>query len=423
VLVRRAHVISSVTKAGVLRFSWWAAQQSFPAPREDLLPGEVKAVRRRSIAALLVVLAAVSAGAGWHWRRSRAPAELRLPGMVEIQEVKLASKAGGRVHRVLVREGDLVQAGDVLVRLEVPELEAQRLQAQARLEQAEADREKAENGPRTEERDAARAAVASARARWQRLKAGPRAEEIQQARAELDAARAELGLARQDHTRAVNMYRAHALARSDYDQAVSTRLGAQGRTEAAQAHLDVLLAGSRPEEIDEAAAELRRCQANYDLLLAGTRSEELAAARARASEARARLQELDAQLREALVRAPGPAVVEVLAVRPGDVVAPNQALLHVLAAEDLWVRAYIPETDLGKIRLNQEVEVRLDSYPGRTFAGTIRQIAGESEFTPRNVQSVSERRYQLFGCKIQVSDPQGVFKSGMAAEVVLPLHD
>jgi multidrug resistance efflux pump len=245
----------------------------------------------------------------------------------------------------------------------------------------------------------------------------------QRARAELVASRAEFDLARLDHSRAVNLYRGQALTRADYDQAVSTRLRAQGRTEAAQAHLDLLLAGSRPEEIDEAAAELRRCQANYSLLLAGTRSEELAAARARVREARARVQELDAQLGEAVVRAPGTAVVEVLAVRPGDVVAPKQAVLHVLAADDLWVRAYIPETDLGRIRLNQEVEVRIDSYPGRGFVGTVRQIAGESEFTPRNVQSASERRYQLFGCKVQVSDPQGVFKSGMAAEVVLPLHE
>jgi multidrug efflux pump subunit AcrA (membrane-fusion protein) len=94
----------------------------------------------------------------------------------------------------------------------------------------------------------------------------------------------------------------------------------------------------------------------------------------------------------------------------------------VLRADDLWVKVYVPETELGKVRLHQEVEVTIDSYPGRTFAGTVVQVASASEFTPRNVQSADERRHQVFGIKVRVPDPQGVFKSGMAAEVILPLH-
>jgi len=96
---------------------------------------------------------------------------------------------------------------------------------------------------------------------------------------------------------------------------------------------------------------------------------------------------------------------------------------RVLRAGDLWVKAYVPATELGKVRLNQKVSVTIDAYPGRFFEGTVQQVAAISEFTPRNVQSISERRHQVFAVKVLISDPQGVFHSGMAAEVVLPLHD
>jgi len=130
-----------------------------------------------------------------------------------------------------------------------------------------------------------------------------------------------------------------------------------------------------------------------------------------------------ANLKEAVVRAPDKALVEVVAVRPGDLVPPNQPVLRVLRYQDLWVKVYIPETDLGKVRENQEVQVFVDAYPGHPFRGTITFIDAQSEFTPRNVQSLDERRHQMFGVKVRVDDPQGVFKSGMAADVWLPLHD
>ncbi|HEX8204214.1 MAG TPA: efflux RND transporter periplasmic adaptor subunit, partial [Isosphaeraceae bacterium] len=165
----------------------------------------------------------------------------------------------------------------------------------------------------------------------------------------------------------------------------------------------------------------RRLRADLALLEAGTRAEDKAAAAAAVAEARARVEELETGLAEAVVRAPGRAVVEVLAVRPGDLVAPNAPVVRVLRAEDLWVKVYVPETELGLVRLRQPVGVFIDAYPGRRFAGVVAQVAGASEFTPRNVQSLDERRHQVFGVKVVVPDPQGVFKSGMAADVVLPL--
>ena len=141
------------------------------------------------------------------------------------------------------------------------------------------------------------------------------------------------------------------------------------------------------------------------------------------AEIRSRLQEFDVNLEEATVRAPSRSVIDVVSVRKGDLVAAGQTVARILRADDLWVRVYIPEIELGKIRLNQPARVTIDAYPGKTFQGTIVQIATVSEFTPRNIQSVDERRHQVFGAKVVVDDPQGVFKSGMAAEVDIAIEE
>jgi multidrug resistance efflux pump len=267
--------------------------------------------------------------------------------------------------------------------------------------------------------------VEAARARLQRLKAGWREEEVRQAKGELESADADLKLAREEFDRVDRLHRQGSVSRTEFDTARATRDRSQARSASMRARLDMLQTGSRAEDIAEATAEVARNQANYDLLLAGTRSEDLAAAEARMGEARGKLAEIDANLQEAAVRAPERVLVEVVAVRRGDLVTPNQPILRVLRADDLWVKVYVPETQLGRIDRSRPASVRVtvDSYPDRVFEGTIIQIASISEFTPRNVQSVDERRHQVFGIKVRVDDPQGVFKSGMAAEVVIPLQE
>jgi HlyD family secretion protein len=167
---------------------------------------------------------------------------------------------------------------------------------------------------------------------------------------------------------------------------------------------------------------LNRAQANHDLLLAGTRAEDIASAEARAAEARGKLAEIEANLKEAEVVAPERVVVDVVAVRSGDLIPPNTPILRVLRAADLWVKVYVPETELGKVRLNEDATVTVDAYPNLRFDGQVMHISAESEFTPRNVQSADERRHQVFGVKVRVPEPKGVFKSGMAATVTLPIE-
>jgi len=111
----------------------------------------------------------------------------------------------------------------------------------------------------------------------------------------------------------------------------------------------------------------------------------------------------------------------VISVRVGDLVAPNQPIVRLLYPEDLWVKAYVPETELHKVRLGQQVEVLIDNSTKR-FKGTVYYIAPISEFTPRNVQSVDERHHQVFAIKIRVDNTEDMFHSGMAAEVLLPVQ-
>jgi multidrug resistance efflux pump len=376
-------------------------------------------IRKILVGTGLVASIAAALGCWWHW--GERDTGLRLQGTVEIQEVRLGSKIGGRVAEVLTHEGLPVRAGQVLVRLEAPELEAQREQWLARVKAKSAALERLRNGARVEDREAAEAAAEAAQARYERLKAGSRIEDIRQAEADLKREEASLALAQKDLRRAELLFPS-ALARAEYDSSQAEASRWLARAAAARAKLDLLVAGNRKEDIAEAAAELKRARANALLLQHGSRSEDIAEAEAGLAEARGKLREVEAQLREAALLAPEEAMVEVLSVRKGDVVTPSQTIVRVLRADDLWVKVYVPETDLGRVRLGQKVEVRVDGYPGKRFAGTVEQIAGESEYTPRNVQSADERQHQVFGVKVRVANPDGMFKSGMAAEVTMPLR-
>ena len=377
--------------------------------------------------ALGLVTAAAIGGGVWvglgMWPKGRSTTTLVLPGVVEVQEVRLGSKVGGRVREVLVTEGSLVEAGTPMVVFDEPELLAQRAQWAAKLQQAEADLEKAKNGARPEEIAAAEAATAAARARAKRMRLGFREEEIRQARDDLSSAEADLKLAEEQLGRYERLLEKKSVTQAEVDTARAEYDRDRGKAAAARAHSDMLNRGNRPEDISEADALRDQSQANLDLIKAGTRVEDIARLEGVVAETRSRLQEIEVDLDEATVRAPSRSVLDVLSVRKGDLVAAGQIVALVLRADDLWVRVYVPETELGKIRLNQSAKVTIDAYPGKRFEGKVVQVASISEFTPRNIQSVDERRNQVFGAKVRVQDPQGVFKSGMAAEVTITLPE
>jgi multidrug resistance efflux pump len=382
-------------------------------------------VKKQALTATLALLL-VALAAGWYFWPFSNGRVLRLSGIVEIQEVRLGSKIGGRVARVLIREGQMVYPEQELVVFETPELESQRAQILANLAAARADALKADNGPREEEKQAAEDAMNAAWARHERAKNGWREEEKRQAASELDMARAELVRATKDQERIIKLYQSNSATQSDIETCTAARDKASAQVRTTLARHEMLQRGSRQEDIDETLAEWKKAKSNFALLKKGTRYEEIALAHARVAEVEAKLREVETNLKEGVVIVPkelGKAIVEVLAVRPGDLVPANQPMLRVLRVEDLWVKVFVPETQLGLVQLDREVDVTIDAYPGRRFKGRVIQKATISEFTPRNVQSLEERRYQMFGVKIRVEEPQGAFNAGMAAEVTIPIDE
>jgi multidrug resistance efflux pump len=197
---------------------------------------------------------------------------------------------------------------------------------------------------------------------------------------------------------------------------------AQAKVNSALAKVEMVVKeGSRKEDIAQAAGEMQQAKAQLALLQRGIREEDKAAADAELASAQARLAELEANVAEAEIKSPAVAVVEVISIRPGDLVLPNQQVIRILKTEDSWVKVYVPETKLGKVRKGQEATVTCDSYPNRQFRGRVTYIAAISEFLPRNIQSLDERHNQMFGIKVTLTDPEAVqiFKPGMAAVVVL----
>ncbi len=345
---------------------------------------------------------------------------LRLPGIVEIQEVRLGSKVGGRVAEVLVEEGSIIYPGQKLVVFEAPELTTTRDQLKAKVDAAEAEYEKALKGPREEEIRAAKAASEASKARYEKMQEGWREEEKLQAKSDRDAAAAEMKQADEDLKRIAKLLQEKSIARADYDAAVTGFDRAQGKFRASQARFDMLERGNRPEDKAEAKADWEQKRAMYDELANGTRSEDKQLAKAKLDDAKAKLEEAEVNLREAVVKAPenlGKAIVEVVAIRPGDLVPAGQPVLRVLRIQDLWVKIFVPETKLALVPLGKEVDVTIDSPKPMVLKGRVMQKASASEFTPRNVQSVDERRYQVFAVKVKVDDPQNVLNAGMAAEV------
>ena len=399
---------------------------------------------RRKLAGAAGVIVVVAAGAGlaWPWMSParRSAQVLRLYGVVEVQEVRLGSKVGGRVDQVLSippaqngpaqggvtlsdgvpAEGALVEAGTVLVTFEVPELKAQIDQWLARLKSDEAQLDKLRKGPRDEEIKATQAAADAAKQRWGRAKAGYRKEEVDQARDEAKSADVDLELSRKEFDRAENLWERRSIPRSEYDTAQTTYLRALRRASASQARYDMLRSGSRVEDIAEAEELYKQAQANLKLLQVGT-AFDIAGQEAKVAETKGKLAELEANRAEREVRAPSRCIIDVVSVRKGDLVAAGQVVVRVLKAEDLWVKVFVPETEMGKVRLNQPAEVTVDAYPGKKLQGTVAVILTQSEFTPRNIQSIDERRHQVFGAKVRVDNPQGVYKSGMSATVTLPI--
>ena len=222
------------------------------------------------------------------------------------------------------------------------------------------------------------ARVAEAKANLAKTRRGPRVEDVARSRAEAD-----------------NAERERRRQRALLDQGVIGQQPYDAAATAARTSLETLREkerGSRSEDIDAATAGLQREEAQ--------------------------LAYFERQKQESVVTAPSDGILQSLDLRPGDLVAPNQPVAKLIEPSQIWVRVYVPEPSLGRVRVGQTATLRVDTFPNRTFPGRVVEIRTSAEYTPRNVQTLEQRMETVFGVKVAI-DPAPELKPGMAASVVI----
>jgi len=242
---------------------------------------------------------------------------LEVAGQVEAVTVSAGSRVGGRVSEVLAEEGQHVEKGDVLVKLETDEAEAARAAARAKLAQAEATLEKLKTGARPEEIRQAEAAAEQARQRYKIAQQATRPEDEAAAIAMEDAARAQRDQAKSDFDRIERLFEAQAVPQQRYDQARHALEAAEAQLQAAAERRKLAQEGARSEEIEGARAAAEQAQAGLDLLKNGARKEDIAAAQALRDSAAADVERAEVNLRESIITSPRAGVVDALDIHPG----------------------------------------------------------------------------------------------------------
>jgi HlyD family secretion protein len=338
---------------------------------------------------IAVVLVSIGARTFWH----RGNDTLTASGTLEARNISVGSKVGGRISKVLVAEGDKVQPGQVLVTFEDSELNARLLQAQGRYEQAKANYQKLVHGSRPED-------IAEAKATGKASES-----EIFAARATVNRAESDLWNAQQNWERNKKLVADGVVSQQAADDAEMRYKSAKADLKNAQ---DAAAAAESKASATKAAEERT---------VRGSRAEDIAFAKADLLSAEGALKEQQTLWDEREVKSPAIATVEVLDIRPGDLLPANAAIARLLEADQFFLVVYVPQDQIGRVQVGQQAEVYVDSFPKQAFHAKIEQIRQEAEFLPRNVQTKEEREHQVVGVKLRVDNSENKLRAGISADV------
>ncbi len=341
-------------------------------------------------------------------------------GTIEARTIEVGSRTGGRVKEVLVKEGDNVPAGATLVILEPGDLEARRLVAAAQLDQAIATLEKLKSGARPEEIEQAKARSGAAAAALAEARHGARPEEIRAARAKVESSKALEEKARLDAERARALVAANAISKAELDAAEASLRNATGSRQVAEEALKELEKGVRSEQIAAASSRAQEAAAGARLVEAGARVEDIRAADAQVLAAKGQLALIETSIAELTIVAPAASRIETLDLRPGDILLPNATAAVLLESDQLFVRMYVPETQIGMVHPGDEVPVYVDSFPDRAFKARVSHVDMQGQYSPRNLQTADERANQVFASRVDILEGKDVLRAGMAAIVRVP---
>ena len=368
-------------------------------------------IRRLLVLLLVLVIAAGAATAwvsGWAdaWLPGRTePTVAATTGTIEqrvvavgrvepVTEVTIANKIPGRIKAVLVKEGDMVVAGQPLIRFDSDEYATQVRMARTRVETAQADVRRVQQG------------LEAARARWVEARSGARPQEIEAARAEVQQARQRWENLERERLRAKRLYEASLVARSDYDRAESDADVARGRINAAEQALKLLEAGPKPETVATALAHVREAEA------------EVKRAESQVSQATAQVEHQEALLRTTVVESTLNGRVTRKLVEPGEAVDVGAPLVVVGDVHKIIVKAEVDETDVGKLALGQNAAITADAYPGRIFPGKVYELGqtvGKRKIRPDDPTRMQDMK--VLETKIEVTEGGADIKLGMTVDV------
>jgi HlyD family secretion protein len=323
------------------------------------------------ILAILLVLGALTSGGYFFYqnRQQEDATQLLLYGNVDIRQVQLAFHSTGRIKQIEVQEGDRVKAGQLLAAVDPVRYQAslQRLEAEV----------------------AARQQVVA------RLESGTRPQEIAEARAKVRAAEAKLQETRVTFERLQRLKRKRGASQQQVDDSQSAYLSAQANLNAARQALDLAIQGPRIEDIAAAKASLQAKEAAVSLA-----RQELA---------------------DTKIYAPTAGVIRDRILEPGDMAFPATPVLTLALTDPLWVRAYVPESDLGKIRPGMGADIQTDSFPDKRYKGWIGYISPTAEFTPKTVETPALRTRLVYQVRVFACNPENELRLGMPATIVLDL--
>ncbi|MGE5191042.1 MAG: HlyD family efflux transporter periplasmic adaptor subunit [Deltaproteobacteria bacterium] len=327
-------------------------------------------MRKIIVTALLV--AAAAGLVGWRLTRPKPKrTEIVLYGNIDLRQAELPFNNSERIAAVLVQEGDVVKPGQVLARLETSRLEPQVAQAEA---QAAAQEQLVE-----------------------KLHHGSRPEEIAQARANVASAEADMTNARRKFERFQALAEKNAISRQDRDDARAALDVAEAKREVSEKALELAVLGPRREDVLQAEAQLMAYQKQLEFL--------------------------KQQLKDAELVAPVDGVIRTRLMEPGELASPQKPVFSLAITNPKWVRAYVSEPDLAKVRDGMRAAIVVDSFPERSFDGWVGFVSPVAEFTPKSVQTEELRTSLVYEVRVFVRDATNELRLGMPATVHLPLGE
>jgi HlyD family secretion protein len=321
---------------------------------------------------LLIFIAALALGAAiWNFSHQHPPqaTELVLYGNVDIRQVQLAFNGSERIAQMTAKEGDSAQKGQLLATLDTV-----RLIRNVELQQAQ---------------------LASQQQVLARLETGSRPEEIRKAQADVEAARIDADNAERTYQRQKMLVEQHFVTRQQADDARAIA--------------------------DAAQARLRALQETLRLVQLGPRKEDIAAARAILQADRAALEVAQKALADASLYAPDNGIIQARVLEPGDMASPQRPAYTLALTDPVWVRAYVQEADLGKLKPGMAAYASTDSYPGKHYRAWVGYISPTAEFTPKTVETTEIRSNLVYQARIFVCNAENELRLGMPATVTIPL--